>query len=152
MVRIKLELKFLDVELQNDPCTNAGRGSNFTEDGHVECDTNVMDDKSGAFRAVGTEPVVDDKTFLEDNMEDLMNGDLIFSKIAYHITDELKKPILDRLDSPEIAVRAIVTKKWSPAEWAFFNDQILSHGLNMAYCIEDVEDEENGMAQFRVFG
>ncbi|KAK1425219.1 hypothetical protein QVD17_20566 [Tagetes erecta] len=45
--------------LENDPCTNAGRGSNLTEDGHVECDASVMDGNSGAFGAVGAVPAND---------------------------------------------------------------------------------------------
>ncbi|KAL4561790.1 hypothetical protein LXL04_033964 [Taraxacum kok-saghyz] len=43
--------------LENDPCTNAGRGSNLTEDVHVECDASVMDGKSGTFGAVGATPI-----------------------------------------------------------------------------------------------
>ncbi|KAG5606861.1 hypothetical protein H5410_028353 [Solanum commersonii] len=43
--------------LQDDPNTNAGRGSNLTEDGHVECDASIMDGDSGAFGAVGAVPV-----------------------------------------------------------------------------------------------
>ncbi|XP_058075884.1 putative threonine aspartase isoform X2 [Magnolia sinica] len=39
--------------LEDDPSTNAGRGSNLTEDGHVECDASIMDGCSGAFGAVG---------------------------------------------------------------------------------------------------
>ncbi|KVH87947.1 Peptidase T2, asparaginase 2 [Cynara cardunculus var. scolymus] len=42
----------------NDPCTNAGKGSNLTEDGHVECDASVMDGKSGVFGAIGAVPGV----------------------------------------------------------------------------------------------
>ncbi|WMV30762.1 hypothetical protein MTR67_024147 [Solanum verrucosum] len=44
--------------LEDDPNTNAGRGSNLTEDGHVECDASNMDGDSGAFGAVGAVPGV----------------------------------------------------------------------------------------------
>ena len=49
------------IYMQNDPCTNAGRGSNLTEDGHVECDASVMDGNSGAFGAVGAVPGISQK-------------------------------------------------------------------------------------------
>ncbi|EPS62871.1 hypothetical protein M569_11915, partial [Genlisea aurea] len=42
--------------LEDDPCTNAGRGSNLTECGRVECDASVMDGHSGKFGAVGAVP------------------------------------------------------------------------------------------------
>ncbi|KAJ7951119.1 Isoaspartyl peptidase/L-asparaginase [Quillaja saponaria] len=44
--------------LEDDPSTNAGRGSNLTEDGSVECDASIMDGKSGVFGAVGAVPGV----------------------------------------------------------------------------------------------
>ncbi|KAF2284776.1 hypothetical protein GH714_030266 [Hevea brasiliensis] len=44
--------------LEDDPSTNAGRGSNLTEDGSVECDASIMDGDSGAFGAVGAMPGV----------------------------------------------------------------------------------------------
>ncbi|XP_028961548.2 putative threonine aspartase isoform X2 [Malus domestica] len=43
---------------KDDPSTNAGRGSNLTEDGHVECDASIMDGNSGVFGAVGAIPGV----------------------------------------------------------------------------------------------
>ncbi|PON92032.1 Peptidase T2, asparaginase [Trema orientale] len=44
--------------LEDDPSTNAGRGSNLTEDGHVECDASIMNGDTGAFGAVGAVPGV----------------------------------------------------------------------------------------------
>ncbi|XP_078427465.1 N-terminal nucleophile aminohydrolases (Ntn hydrolases) superfamily protein [Wolffia australiana] len=44
--------------LEDDPITNAGRGSNLTEGGHVECDASIMDGISGSFGAVGAVPGV----------------------------------------------------------------------------------------------
>ncbi|PKA58827.1 Putative threonine aspartase [Apostasia shenzhenica] len=44
--------------LEDDPITNAGRGSNLTEKGHVECDASIMDGYSGAYGAVGAVPGV----------------------------------------------------------------------------------------------
>ncbi|KAL9257999.1 putative threonine aspartase [Drosera capensis] len=43
---------------RDDPHTNAGRGSNLTEDGLVESDASIMDGESGAFGAVGAIPGV----------------------------------------------------------------------------------------------
>ncbi|KAF1889779.1 hypothetical protein Lal_00025108 [Lupinus albus] len=44
--------------LEDDASTNAGRGSNLTEEGIVECDASIMDGKSSAFGAVGAVPGV----------------------------------------------------------------------------------------------
>ncbi|MQM23952.1 hypothetical protein Taro_057022, partial [Colocasia esculenta] len=44
--------------LEDDPITNAGRGSNLTEAGHVECDASIIDGLSGSFGAVGAVPGV----------------------------------------------------------------------------------------------
>ncbi|KAL5565603.1 hypothetical protein UlMin_028767 [Ulmus minor] len=44
--------------LEDDPSTNAGRGSNLTESAEVECDASIMDGDTGAFGAVGAVPGV----------------------------------------------------------------------------------------------
>lgn len=46
---------FLWVSLQDCPITNAGLGSNLTEDGRVECDASLMTG-NGCFGAVGACP------------------------------------------------------------------------------------------------
>lgn len=42
--------------VQDDEVTNAGKGSNLTASGHVECDASAMDGQTGAFGAVGAVP------------------------------------------------------------------------------------------------
>ncbi|KAM0829580.1 hypothetical protein ACQ4PT_066788 [Festuca glaucescens] len=39
--------------LEDDPITNAGRGSSLTESGRVECDASIMDGSTGSYGAVG---------------------------------------------------------------------------------------------------
>lgn len=52
----KVVINLLFDDKKDDPTANAGRGSNLTEDGHVECDASIMDGDSGAFGAVGAVP------------------------------------------------------------------------------------------------
>ena len=42
--------------LQDSHITNAGTGSNLTEDGIVECDASIMDSRTNAYGAVGAAP------------------------------------------------------------------------------------------------
>lgn len=42
--------------LEDADITNAGKGSNLTEDGIVECDASIMDARTGAYGAVGAAP------------------------------------------------------------------------------------------------
>ncbi|KAI9146500.1 nucleophile aminohydrolase [Paraphysoderma sedebokerense] len=52
--RTSLEAAVAAIEiLENDPCTNAGCGSNLNLDGYVECDASIMSGDDGAFGAVG---------------------------------------------------------------------------------------------------
>ncbi|KAM0889606.1 hypothetical protein ACQ4PT_027564 [Festuca glaucescens] len=39
--------------LEDDPITNAGRGSSLTESGRVECDVSIMDGSTGTYGAIG---------------------------------------------------------------------------------------------------
>lgn len=55
-IMLHCNLGFVVYVTQDEECTNAGRGSNLTEDGQVECDASVMDGHSGAFGAVGAVP------------------------------------------------------------------------------------------------
>ena len=42
--------------LENSEVTNAGYGSQLTEEGTVECDASIMDGSDGSFGAVGAAP------------------------------------------------------------------------------------------------
>lgn len=58
-VRMRIII-YCHYSMKDDPSTNAGRGSNLTEDGHVECDASIMDGDSGAFGAVGAVPGINE--------------------------------------------------------------------------------------------
>jgi isoaspartyl peptidase/L-asparaginase-like protein (Ntn-hydrolase superfamily) len=47
------ESSYSRLSKQDDPLTNAGRGSNLTESGHVECGASIMDGSTGCFGALG---------------------------------------------------------------------------------------------------
>ncbi|MFS8013824.1 hypothetical protein Hanom_Chr15g01337591 [Helianthus anomalus] len=66
----------------------------------------------------------------------------------YGITDIQKQWITDRLLSKAGAVRAIDQEDWVEGEWEFFYDKCAELGLNPDYCIEDVEEDMSGSAQF----
>ena len=62
---------------KDDPSTNAGRGSNLTEDGGVECDASIMDGKSGAFGAVGAVPGTCIAIALYDGFNNLKSNNIL---------------------------------------------------------------------------
>ncbi|MFS8013820.1 hypothetical protein Hanom_Chr15g01337551 [Helianthus anomalus] len=66
----------------------------------------------------------------------------------YGITDLQKQWILDRLLSKAGAVRAEDQEDWVEGEWEFFYDKCAELGLNPDYCVEDVEEDMSGSAQF----
>ncbi|KAJ0549012.1 putative transcription factor interactor and regulator CCHC(Zn) family [Helianthus annuus] len=66
----------------------------------------------------------------------------------YGITDIQKQWITDRLLSKAGAVRAEDQEDWVEGEWEFFYDKCAELGLNPDYCIEDVEEDMSGSAQF----
>ncbi|XP_017234751.1 putative threonine aspartase isoform X1 [Daucus carota subsp. sativus] len=68
--------------LEDDPSTNAGRGSNLTEDGCVECDASIMDGRSGAFGAVGSVPGVRNPIQIAALLaREQMSGSLLLGRI-----------------------------------------------------------------------
>ncbi|GAU93953.1 hypothetical protein RvY_05806 [Ramazzottius varieornatus] len=50
--------------LEDSPLTNAGRGSNLTREGEVECDASVMDGTSGRFGACGAVSGIEHPVYL----------------------------------------------------------------------------------------
>ncbi|CAH2069189.1 unnamed protein product [Thlaspi arvense] len=68
--------------LEDDPSTNAGRGSNLTEDGHVECDASLMDGDSGMFGGVGAVPGVRNAIKIAALLlKEQMNGSTLLGRI-----------------------------------------------------------------------
>lgn len=61
---IKVRIAEISSIVQDDDITNAGRGSNLTEDGAVECDASIMDGLTGAFGAVGAAPGASHETLI----------------------------------------------------------------------------------------
>ncbi|MFS7917029.1 hypothetical protein Hanom_Chr03g00184321 [Helianthus anomalus] len=68
--------------------------------------------------------------------------------IDYGITDGQKKRILNNLLGVNQAVKAIDQQNWVQGEWDFFVDKCTELGLDPDYCVEDVEEDESGTAQF----
>ncbi|XP_021279520.1 putative threonine aspartase isoform X2 [Herrania umbratica] len=69
--------------LEDDPSTNAGRGSNLTEDGNVECDASLMDGHSGTFGAVGAVPGVPNAIQIAALLvKEQMKGSSLLGRIA----------------------------------------------------------------------
>ncbi|KAD4889475.1 hypothetical protein E3N88_21548 [Mikania micrantha] len=88
--------------------------------------------------------VRDDEEFYEDNPMEAQ--DCSSSVPKEDITEAAKASITKALKSHAKAVKATDTINWSPAEWDYFEDQVVQLGLDRIYAIEDVEEEANGMA------
>ncbi|KAL8269140.1 hypothetical protein R6Q59_002938, partial [Mikania micrantha] len=85
--------------------------------------------------------VVDDDNFMEDNLIVELEDSTHFV-----ISEQKKNAITKALKSSAKAVKAKDMVRWSVGERFFFKDQVHLLGIDMNYAIEDVEDEENGMA------
>ncbi|MFS7991817.1 putative transcription factor interactor and regulator CCHC(Zn) family [Helianthus anomalus] len=66
----------------------------------------------------------------------------------YGITDGQKQRILTCLLSESRAVKAVDQENWSQGEHDFFWDKCTELGLDPDYCVEDVEEDDSGTAQF----
>ncbi|KAK7349536.1 hypothetical protein VNO77_06980 [Canavalia gladiata] len=101
--------------LEDDPSTNAGRGSNLTEDGVVECDASIMDGKSGAFGAVGAVPAPR-RVFEIRNDNYLLPGVRNAIQIAALLAKEqmMGSPLLGRI--PPIFLAGDGARKWAESK------------------------------------
>ncbi|KAD5802918.1 hypothetical protein E3N88_14278 [Mikania micrantha] len=89
----------------------------------------------------GYEPeylVVDNEVFMEDHLLDVQS--------VQPLPANKKQAILKALKSPAKAVKAKHMASWTAAEWIYFKEQVNSLGLDLTYAVEDVEEEDNGMA------
>ncbi|MFS8013792.1 hypothetical protein Hanom_Chr15g01337261 [Helianthus anomalus] len=79
------------------------------------------------------------------NPEESMNR---IVDIDYGISDGQKKRILDCLLGESHAVKAVDQENWSQGEHDFFWDKCTELGYDPDYCVEDVEEDDSGSAQF----
>ncbi|MFS8013793.1 hypothetical protein Hanom_Chr15g01337271 [Helianthus anomalus] len=66
----------------------------------------------------------------------------------YGITDAQKQRILACLLSDSHAVKAVDQENWTQGEHDYFWDKCTELGLDPDYCVEDVEEDDSGTAQF----
>ncbi|MFS8013816.1 hypothetical protein Hanom_Chr15g01337511 [Helianthus anomalus] len=79
------------------------------------------------------------------NPEESLNRIVDFD---YGISDGQKKRILDCLLGESHAVKAVDQENWSQGEHDFFWDKCTELGYDPDYCVEDVEEDDSGSAQF----
>ncbi|MFS8013788.1 hypothetical protein Hanom_Chr15g01337211 [Helianthus anomalus] len=68
--------------------------------------------------------------------------------VDYGISDGQKKRILDSLLGESHAVKASDQENWVQGEHDFFWDKCTELGYDPDYCVEDVEEDDSGSAQF----
>ncbi|KAK9144951.1 hypothetical protein Sjap_004854 [Stephania japonica] len=109
--------------LEDDPCTNAGRGSNLTIDGCVECDASIMDGPSGVFGAVGAVPGVRNPIQIAATLaKEQMTGPSLLGRIPpFFLVGEgahewAKSRCLVQMGSKEEANEWLVTER-AKAQW-----------------------------------
>ncbi|KAI3773236.1 hypothetical protein L1987_47760 [Smallanthus sonchifolius] len=80
---------------------------------------------------------------------DICMQDPVVQEKDYGITDAQKNAIYNSLRGPSNAVRAVDMAEWEPGEHEYFEDQVKFLNMDMDFCVEDVEsDEESGTAKF----
>ncbi|KAK1290798.1 putative threonine aspartase [Acorus calamus] len=117
--------------LEDDPITNAGRGSNLTERGHVECDASIMDGSSGAFGAVGAVPGVRNAIQIAAHLaKEQMKGPSSLGRIppiflvGQGAREWAKSKGIIRPGAPSEADMWLVTEK-AKAQWLKFREMLI---------------------------
>ncbi|GJN34989.1 hypothetical protein PR202_gb23709 [Eleusine coracana subsp. coracana] len=127
--------------LEDDPITNAGRGSNLTESGHVECDASIMDGNTGSFGAVGAVQGVKNPIQVALQLaKEQITGSSVLGRIppmflvgegAYQWA---KSKGIDLLESTSEATNWLVTEN-ARAQWVKYttllanSKELLKHGI-----------------------
>ncbi|EEF50495.1 putative threonine aspartase isoform X2 [Ricinus communis] len=118
--------------LEDDPWTNAGRGSNLTEDGVVEGDASIMDGHSGAFGAVGAVPGVRNAIQIAALLakEQMMGSSLLGRISPMFLVGEgarvwAKSKGIDLPETIEEANKWLVTER-AKAQWKRFKEMLMN--------------------------
>ncbi|KAK1267616.1 putative threonine aspartase [Acorus gramineus] len=117
--------------LEDDPITNAGRGSNLTERGHVECDASIMDGSSGAFGAVGAVPGVRNAIQIAAHLaKEQMKGPSLLGRIppiflvGQGAREWAKSEGIIKPGAPSEADMWLVTER-AKAQWLKFREMLI---------------------------
>ncbi|KAK1314458.1 putative threonine aspartase [Acorus calamus] len=141
--------------LEDDPITNAGRGSNLTERGHVECDASIMDGSSGAFGAVGAVPGVRNAIQIAAHLaREQMKGPSSLGRIppiflvGQGAREWAKSKGIIRPGAPPEADMWLVTEK-AKAQWLKFREMLIDAERSSESATKDTPSHHSETAKLQ---